>query len=386
MSSSLENLKSVFSRFQHADGTIVSIEKFGSGHINDTYKVCILCGGDENHRKKSCYILQRINHEVFNRPVQVMENIRRVTYHLAEKIRKRGGDASRETLTLIPTNSGEQTSFFVHDDQKNYWRLYDYVSNATAMEIGEIPEQDTDGAKNQYFEAAAAFARFQQDVADLPPPRLHETIPGFGDTELRFTKFKQTLQNDTKGRASGCQEEIQFCLAREQDTSVLPNLLKEGRVQERTTHYDTKINNVLMDDATGKGLCVIDLDTVMPGLAIYDFGDCVRAAAALASEDEPDLSKVGFSMKTFELLATGYLSVAKDFMTRTEVDHLAFAARMVTFTIGLRFLTDHLTGDVYFKISRESHNLDRARTQFKMVSEMEARMDEMKAIVEKLLL
>jgi Ser/Thr protein kinase RdoA (MazF antagonist) len=199
---------------------------------------------------------------VFTRPVQVMENITRVTRHLTKKIHAGGGDASRETLTASDTT-------------------------------------------NPFFEAAAAFARFQRDMADLPPPRLHETIPGFGDTELRFGQFQEARQKGENGRAAECQAEIQFCLSRKQDTSVLPNLLKEGRIPERTTHYDTKMNNVLVDDETGKGSCVIDLDTVMPGLTIYDFGDCVRAATALAAEDETDLSKVGFSMATFQLLADG---------------------------------------------------------------------------------
>jgi hypothetical protein len=385
MSSSPDNLKSIFGRFQHIDGTVISVGKFGSGHINDTYKICVLSRRDEKNQE-TCYILQRINHDVFTRPVQVMENITRVTRHLAQKIRAGGGDASRETLTLVPTNKkdDEEEHFFVQDNQKNYWRLYDFISGATAFEIGEIPNKDASGTTDPFFEAAAAFARFQRDMADLPPPRLHETIPGFGDTELRFGQFQESLQKDAKGRAAECQAEIQFCLSREQDTSVLPNLLKEGRIPERTTHYDTKINNVLVDDETGRGLCVIDLDTVMPGLAIYDFGDCVRAATALAAEDETDLSKVGFSMETFQLLADGYLSVAKEFLTPIEVDHLAFTAQMVTFTIGLRFLTDHLGGDVYFKTGRENHNLDRARTQFKMVAEMEAEMDKMNAIVEKL--
>eukprot|EP00980_Cylindrotheca_fusiformis_P028678 scaffold22635_cov134-Cylindrotheca_fusiformis.AAC.6 len=384
MSPPQENLKSVFDRFQHVDGSVTSIENFGSGHINDTYKVTLLINGKDHHGQEKCYILQRINHEVFTRPVDVMDNIRRVTQHLAQKIRARGGDVSRETLTLIPANKDEEAPFVLQDQEDNYWRLYDFISGAKAFEIGEVSNSDNIEGGNPFFEAAAAFARFQRDVADLPPPRLHETIPGFGDSSLRFRQFQEELNRDAKGRAIDCQKEIQFCLSREQDTTLLSNLLKEGRIPERTTHYDTKINNVLLEDETGRGLCVIDLDTVMPGLAIYDFGDCVRAATALAAEDETDLTKVGISMETFRSLAAGYLSVARDFLTPIEVDHLAFAARIVTLTIGLRFLTDHLAGDVYFKTTRENHNLDRARTQLKMVAEMEAEMDKMKAIVEEL--
>jgi hypothetical protein len=375
------DLASVFSQFIPNDPTesFLSAEPFGSGHINDTYRILT---SNNTH-----YILQRINHEIFTRPVEVMENIHRVTTHLRRKILDRGGDPRRETLTLHPTRDNQ---WFVQDENGNYWRMYDCISNVRTYEIGDdstsVAAASTKGGEeseppNHVKEAAASFARFQRDVSDIPPPRLHETIPRFGDTTFRFEQFESAYKEDILNRAKDCRPEIEFALSRCKDASILMNLLKEKKIPERVSHYDTKINNVLFDIHTGKGICVIDLDTVMPGLAIYDFGDAVRAAAALAAEDERDLSKVGFSMDKFALLTEGYLSVAKEFLTEVEVDHLAFSARLVSFTIGLRFLADHLMGDTYFKIQREGQNLDRCRTQFKTVKDMEEQFDEMKAVV-----
>ncbi|KAL3940992.1 MAG: hypothetical protein SGBAC_004569 [Bacillariaceae sp.] len=379
---------SVVPRFQHVPGTIQSLEPHGSGLINDTYKLSIL-HADKEEDVVSTYILQRINLQVFTRPVQVMSNVERVTKHLTEKIRKRGGDIMRETLTLIPTSeSDEYERYFVVDDQGNYWRMYNFISGATPYLIGRgtticVP---TKAGKmiNPFREAGAAFAQFQLDLADLPSPALHATIPGFGDSAERFDQFQEALLHDLHGRAKSCRQEIQFLLDREQDCRILPKLLQYGKIPLRTTHYDTKIDNILIDDTSGKGLCVIDLDTVMPGLAIYDFGDCVRTATALAAEDEMDLTKVGFSLEVFEWVAEGYLSIAKSFLTTLEMDHLVLVARMVTFTIGLRFLVDHLNGDVYFKTTRDNQNLDRARTQLKMVADMEAHEEKMISVIQRL--
>ncbi len=361
----IELLKPIFDLFQ-IEGTATVADDYGSGHINDTYRVHVQTPAGE-----VLYILQRINHLIFTRPVELMENVQRVTAHVAKKILARGGDPLRETLTLIPTRDGGNYALV----DGNYWRVYHFITGATGYDIIEDEAHVTAAAK--------AFAQFQKDVADLPEPRLHETIPGFGDTGWRFEQFETALAADPKDRAKDCQAEIEFCLARKSEASVLMDLLREKKIPERITHYDTKINNVLIDDVTGKGLCVIDLDTVMPGVAMYDFGDSVRTATALGAEDEQDLSKVGFSLERFELLAEGYLSVAKEFLTDVEIDHLAFAAKLVAFTIGLRFIADHLAGDVYFKTHRENHNLDRCRTQLKTVADMESRFDEMKAIVDK---
>ena len=391
------DLQSIFERFDTGqDVTFVSAHAYGSGHINDTFRVATKlssarCDGASDAAASNTeryYILQRINHEIFTRPVQVMDNIRRITQHLSKKIQVRGGDPLRETLTLLPirndddsvTNDDASNWFTIVDG--NYWRLYNFISEARTYEIGEGSD-DNNGGQDHVREAAAAFARFQRDVADIPPPRLHETIPRFGDTSFRFQQFEQALADDIKGRAKGCRKEVEYALARKSDASTLTDMLVNGQISERIAHYDTKINNVLIDNETRRGLCVIDLDTVMPGLAIYDFGDAVRAATALAAEDEADLTKVGFSMEKYKLLADGYLSVAKEFLTGTEIDNLAFAARMVTFTVGLRFLSDHLSGDIYFKTQRDGQNLDRAKTQFKTVADMEKRFDEMKSVVDR---
>ncbi|KAL3803188.1 hypothetical protein HJC23_003463 [Cyclotella cryptica] len=372
MTSQMYNLEAIFTKFDtgRPNETILSANPFGSGHINDTFRVCT----SENH----FYILQRINHEIFTRPVEVMDNIFRVTQHLKQKITARGGDSTRETLTLFPTK--DEGAWFVHVDG-NYWRLYNFIHNTRSYEIGEDSGEFKQG-QCHVREAAAAFARFQRDVADIPPPRLHETIPRFGDTSFRFEQFEEALKADVFHRAKDCSAEIEFALARRSDASKLTDMLTNGQIPERIAHYDSKINNVLFDITTGRGICVIDLDTVMPGLAIYDFGDAVRAATALAAEDERDLSRVGFSMEKFKLLTEGYLSEAKNFLSVMEIDHLAFAARMVSFTIGLRFLADHLAGDKYFKTQRENQNLDRCRTQFKTVADMEVHYDEMKAVIE----
>eukprot|EP00566_Odontella_aurita_P018277 CAMPEP_0113582112 /NCGR_PEP_ID=MMETSP0015_2-20120614/31711_1 /TAXON_ID=2838 /ORGANISM="Odontella" /LENGTH=334 /DNA_ID=CAMNT_0000486703 /DNA_START=98 /DNA_END=1099 /DNA_ORIENTATION=- /assembly_acc=CAM_ASM_000160 len=330
------DLEAIFALFDiPGDQTFQLAEEFGSGHINDTFRINTKQSnnkgdGTPSDNLSQYYILQRINHAIFTRPVQVMDNIHRVTAHLSAKISSRGGDPLRETLTLLPTKAGR---WYEVDGGGNYWRVFRYIGGATTYDIIEDERHVT--------AAARAFAEFQRDVSDLPTPRLHETIPGFGDTAFRFEQFQAALKSDCKGRAGGCVAEIEFCLAREGDASVLTDLLRQGKIPERITHYDTKINNVMIDDSTGRGICVLDLDTVMPGVAMYDFGDAVRTAAALAAEDETDLSKVGFSMDRFERLAEGYLSVANDFLTDVEMDHLAFAARIVALTIGLRFLTDH---------------------------------------------
>lgn len=370
------DLRAIFARFRIPPGfAYVSAAPYGSGHINDTYRVHAVAADGAGASRD--YVLQRINHDVFPRPAEVMENVDRVTRHVAEKVRARGGDPEREGLTLLPAADDGRPYVVVNG---SYWRLYLFIHGATAYGIGD-ERAAAPGMPDRLREAAAAFARFQADVADLPAPRLHETIPGFGDTAARLRQLEAALAADPLGRAAGCRAEIDFCLERGADAATLGDLLASGRIPERVAHYDTKIDNVLVDDASGKGLVVIDLDTVMPGLAVYDFGDAVRAAAARSAEDETDLAKVGFDMDKFARLADGYLSVAGAFLTALEVDRLAFAARMVSFTIGLRFLADHVNGDVYFKTAREDHNLHRARTQLRTVADMEERFDEMRAIV-----
>lgn len=357
------NLAEIATHFD-LGGSFESAEPYGSGHINDTYRVVVR---DGTVRKQ--FILQRINTNIFRQPEQLMENIRRVTGHLREKILAEGGDPNREALTLIPATDG--ACFTVV--QGDYWRAYLFIENARTYDLVENPKH--------VYSAARAMGVFQRRLSDLPAPRLHETLPHFHNTRKRFDAFLEALQRDGKNRAAACRAEIDFALKREKIASVLVDLLAAGRTPERITHNDTKFNNVMIDDATGEGICLIDLDTVMPGLPMYDFGDSVRTGAATAREDETDLSRCGVGLDMFEQLTHGYLDAARDFLLPIEIQHLAFSARLITFTIGLRFLTDHLAGDTYFKIHRENHNLDRCRTQWAMVADMERKAEQMEKIV-----
>lgn len=360
------NLKQV-SSFFCIDGQFLDAAPYGTGHINDTY-ASRFAVGDNIVR----YIHQRINHSIFKEPAKLMKNIERVTCYAREKIAEVGGDANRETLNLIPTLDGKS---YLHTDEGDYWRTYIFVEGARTYDQVENLEQ--------VYAASKAFGEFQKMLRSLPGERLYETIPNFHNTHLRYKAFLETIEKDKINRAASVKNEIDFVLQREQETSVIVDLLAAGKLPERVTHNDTKLNNVLIDDITGLGVCVIDLDTIMPGSALYDFGDSVRIGASTATEDEKDLSKVGVSLEMFDRLAHGYLDAAREFLTPTEINLLAFSAKLMTFECGMRFLTDHLMGDVYFKIHRENHNLDRCRTQFAMVKEIEKNIDKMNSIIEK---
>ncbi len=354
------DLRDIAARFQF-QGEVAAFTPFGNGHINDTYLVtCHTAGAPVR------YTLQRINREVFRSPLAVMENIARVTAHLAAQLAA-APDRNRRALTLVPARDGNN---WHEDAQGEIWRAYRFIENARSYETATSVEQA--------FQAAQAFARFQQQLSSLPLPRLNETIPDFHHTPKRFAALEQAVANDAKGRAALVKPEIEFALARKSITGVLI----EAALPERITHNDTKFNNVLLDDATGESLCVIDLDTVMPGLALYDFGDMVRTTTSPAAEDEQDLSKVTMQFPMFEALVRGYLSAAGEFLTKTEKKYLAFSGKLITFETGIRFLADHLNGDTYFKIHREGHNLDRCRTQFKLVESIELQEEEMNRLVE----
>lgn len=341
-------------------------EPYGEGHINDTYAAYLRKENGEEYR----VILQRINHTIFTDPVGLMNNIDGVTKFLKTKIAAAGGDVLRETLTVIPTTNSQ---LYYLDGQGRYWRMYVFVENATTYQSCQT-DQD-------FYNCGVAFGNFQRQLADYPTEQLIEPIPYFHDTVRRFEALKTAIREDKAGRAALVREEIGFALAREHDAGELVGWLKSGDLPWRVTHNDTKLNNILIDDETGKGVCVIDLDTVMPGAAAYDFGDSIRFGASTAAEDETDLSKVSMSLRLFEVFADGYLSVAKEFLTERELQSLAIGAKLMTFECGIRFLADYLSGDTYFKIHREHHNLDRCRTQFKLVADMEAKMDDMQAIV-----
>lgn len=348
------------------EGTYLGEELYGSGHINDTYKASYDVDGSIVN-----YIHQRINHKIFKDVPGLMENIGRVTRYQRKKFESSGADAiDRRVLTLVPTVDGND---YYRDLEGNFWRTYVFVEGAVGIDVVENTEQA--------FEAAKAFGEFQCQLADMPG-RLHETIPGFHHTRSRFDTLIKAIEEDPFNRAADVNNEIEFALAREGLVDTVIDLMASGEIPERVTHNDTKLNNVLIDEVTGKGMCVIDLDTVMPGSVLYDFGDMVRTTTTRAPEDESDLSNVYMDIDYFEALINGYLETASGFLTPKEKELLPLSGRLITFEIGLRFLTDYLQGDVYFKTHREGHNIDRCRKQFKMVESMEEQMDAMQRIVE----
>ncbi|MBQ9132659.1 MAG: aminoglycoside phosphotransferase family protein [Clostridia bacterium] len=338
------------------------VSAYGNGHINETYLV-------ESHHR---YILQKINTSIFQRPQDVMENISAVTAHLREKILANGGDPLRETLTLVPTLDGK--SYYTAPDGSAY-RMYYFIEDAVSLDRADTPEI--------FAASAQAFGKFQRMLADFPADKLHEVISKFHDTGDRLRQFREAVERDAAGRAGSVQEEIRFVLSRGDQVTKVTDAMADGSVPLRVTHNDTKLNNVMLDAKTYRGVCVIDLDTVMPGSMLYDFGDSLRFGASTAAEDETDLDKVWFDLTYFEAFTRAFVGEVGDTMTEKERELLSFAPWLMTFECGMRFLTDYLNGDTYFRIHREHHNLDRCRTQFKLVADMESKMEQMNAIVAK---
>lgn len=343
---------------------VKSIAPYGGGHINDTFLVTTEAGGE--------YVLQRINGYVFTRPGDIMTNIMGVTEFIAKKLAERGEDTARGTLTVMKTRKGGD--YFL-DADSNYWRVTLNIPNTTAYDFADSVER--------LYEAGAAFGRFQSMLADYPADTLFETIPHFHDTPARYEQLMTAVREDKAGRLNRVRGDVAFAEARKEDCSALMALLASGDLPLKVTHNDTKMSNVLIDNETGKAVCVIDLDTVMPGLAAFDFGDSIRAGATTAAEDEADLSKVHFSMPFFTAYAEGFLREAGGSLTEMEKKTLPIGAKLMTLEVGMRFLADYLNGDVYFKTAYPEHNLVRARNQFKLVEEMEQHMDEMQALVDK---
>lgn len=343
------------------------VKPFGEGHINETYAVYMPM---EDGTEKPLYVLQRININVFKEPGKVMENIFGVTEFLRDVIRREGGDPDRETLAYIKTKSGET---YFEDDEGQPWRCANFIANSVCYQMVERPEQ--------FYQSARSFGHFLKQLGEYPAESLYETIPNFHDTVKRFEAFAQAVERDVKNRARLCRSEIEFALAREKDCGALMSRMEAGVLPLRVTHNDTKLNNILFDAESGKGLCIIDLDTIMPGLAANDFGDSIRFGASTAEEDERDLDKVHFDINLYELYVKGYLEMARDVLTPEELESLPWGARLMTFECGIRFLMDFLQGDTYFKTAYPEHNLVRARTQFRLVQEMEDQFDEMCRIV-----
>lgn len=342
------------------NGKPISCEPYGEGHINRTYQV--ITDAD------AWYILQHINGKVFLDIAALMENIGAVTRHLTCK-----DSDPRHTLTIVPTKDGRD--YYVDEAGESY-RMYIFVRDSLCLQLPETPQD--------LYRSGQAFGRFQRQLADFPAGSLHETIVNFHNTPDRYRKLHEAMKADVKGRLQEVGPEIAFVLDREERAGRLQAMQQQGLLQTRVTHNDTKLNNVLLDDKTREALCVIDLDTVMPGLAAHDFGDSIRFGASTAAEDETDLSKVSMSLPPFETYAKGFLEGCGDSLNRHEKDTLPEGAWAMTLECGVRFLTDYLMGDVYFRIHKPQHNLDRCRTQFKLVADMEAKWQQMAAIIQKL--
>lgn len=362
--------KEIIDNFQF-EGVLLEEMPWGNGHINDTFLLVY----EVPEKGKVRYILQRMNKSIFTKPVEVMENVMGVTSYLREIIRKNGGDTVRETLNVIPAKDGKP--YFV-DGEEEYWRAYRYIEDAVSYDQPESLED--------FYQSAVAFGKFQRMLADYPAETLHETIKGFHDTKARFRALKKAVDADVCGRAAFVKDEIDFVLAREDIANIFGNLLEKGEIPLRVTHNDTKLNNIMIDNKTRKGICVIDLDTVMPGLAMNDFGDSIRSGASTAAEDERDLDKVWCDMELFEAYTRGFLDGCEGSLTVKEMEMLPMGAKVMTFESAVRFLTDYIQGDTYFKIHRENHNLDRCRTQIKLVADMEEKWDTMNKIVKTIML
>ena len=363
MSISIENIVMGFD----IAGEVMGYVPFGNGHINDTKLITV-----KNGEAEVQYVLQKINKNVFKDPAKLMENYVGVTAFIREKIVAMGGDPMREVINAIPAKDGK---YYVIDECGDYWRLLVYVTDSMSYDKVERPEQ--------FYESAVSFGNFQYMLRDYPAHTLHETIVNFHNTPDRFRQLKEAIENDVKGRLSEVQAEVEFAKAREEFAATLEKAHAEGRLPLRVTHNDTKLNNILFDANTGRPLCVVDLDTIMPGYSVNDFGDSIRFGATTALEDETDLSLVNFDISLYELYVKGFIEGAKGGLTEGELEMLPIGAIMMTFECGMRFLADYLNGDTYFRIHRPTHNLDRCRNQFKLVSDMESRLDEMRAIVKK---
>ena len=359
-----EKFKELLSAFA-LDGEPISIERFGEGHINETYLVKTAADGGN---KK--YIFQKINSGLFPDAEKLMHNIKLVTEFNRKKIEERGGNPDRESLTLVYTKDGEP---YLKSPCGNY-RIYKYI-DGVAYQVVEKPEH--------FYQSAVAFGNFANLLAEFDAKSLYEVLPDFHNTVKRFKDFKNSLEKNASGRADDVKEEIEFVLSREEYCNRITSLLASGEMPTKVTHNDTKLNNVMFDKNTGKYLAVIDLDTIMPGSICYDFGDSIRFGCNPSTEDERDLSKVNFDINLFEQYAKGYLSALGNGATQTEKDNLAFSSVLMTYECGMRFLADHIDGDKYFRITRENQNLDRARTQFKLIRDMEKLLPEMQAIVKK---
>jgi len=343
----------------------VKVEPFGNGHINKTFLV------ETTNKEK--YILQQINTSVFKRPKEVMANIELITNYIREQVKKESKDPSRAALEIVPTNN--KKTYVKLDDM--FWRCYHYVCGAKTYEIIEQPEL--------FYEVGKAIGVFQKQLKDFSIKKLHITIPDFHNTPVRFNKFLDVANDDSQKRGLEVFNEIKFIFDRQKEMTKIVDMMEKNEIPIRVTHNDTKLNNIMIDEVSNKAICVIDLDTVMPGSVLYDFGDAIRIGASTAVEDELDLSKVRLDIQLFELFSRGFLEKTHSFLMPKEIENLVEGARIITLECGMRFLTDYLENDIYFKVDYPNHNLVRARTQFKLVEEIEKNYDELQLIIKNIL-
>ena len=366
LENNLNNVSELLDAFTF-EGELENVTQLHDGHINNTYKFAFRnSDGILNE-----YLVQQLNTYVFKDHEGLMNNVMGVTSFMRKKVAENGGDVKRECLCVYPAKDGKP---FYIDGEDRCWRCYNFIADAHSCQCVDSAET--------FFKAAKSFGKFQEMLADYPIDSLTETIPNFHNTVSRFADFKKAVKDNLSGRAEQAQEEINFVLARENDCGILLDLLEAGKLPLRVTHNDTKLNNVMFDNKTNEGICVVDLDTVMPGLSLYDFGDSIRFGANTAAEDEKDVSKVSLSLEYFEAYTKGYLAAAGKSLTDEEINQLAFSSKLMTFECGMRFLGDFINGDVYFKTAYPEHNLVRCRTQFALVADIEKKMPEMQKIVE----
>ncbi|MGL5150839.1 MAG: phosphotransferase enzyme family protein [Clostridium sp.] len=362
------NFKEIVSNFEF-EGKLLTSENHFCGLINDTYFVDF----DKEDGQVNRYVLQKINTDVFTNAERLMDNISKVTSHISNKVKESGGDHLRESLNLVKTLDGK-SYYKTHNGE--YWRSFLFIDGAKTYMMVQKPED--------FYTCGKAVGKFQKYLSDFEVSEMYETIPDFHNTAKRYEAFKEAVEKDVCGRVAMVSAEIDYIMTRAEDTKKVVDLIASGDIPLRVTHNDTKYNNIMIDDVTGEGICVIDLDTVMPGSVLYDFGDAIRSGATTAEEDEADLSKVNFDINLFEQFTKGFLESvggAKGDLTAKEIELLPFSCKLITLELAMRFLMDHISGDTYFRIARENHNLDRARNQLKLVSDMEEAMEEMKTIV-----
>lgn len=359
------NFLKIYRQFMIA-GEYISCVRYGEGHINDTFRLTVNDGGKEIH-----YILQRINNRLFTDVEKLMHNIELVTEFCRRSVEARGGDPMRECLNIVRTKEGQT----YYSDGTNYFRMYIFIENATTYQAVRNPRD--------FYESAVAFGNFANLLAGFDASQLYEVLPDFHNTRVRYANFVTAVEKDEYGRLAEVRKEIEWVNAHKDLCGKIVDKIASGEIPLRVTHNDTKLNNVMIDDATGKGIAVIDLDTVMPGSLCYDFGDSIRFGCNSAAEDEPDTSKVHFVFELYKTYLDGYLSAVGESITQREKELLPWGAVLMTYECGMRFLTDYLEGDVYFRTHRPKQNLDRARTQFKLVDDMLAVFDQMLAAAEK---